>query len=41
LSLAGIQSGARRGDPQRQLQVTQWLIPGLTAAIAILNALEG
>ena len=28
-------------DAQRQLHVTQWLIPGLTAAIAVLNALHG
>jgi hypothetical protein len=28
-------------DAQRQLRVTQWLIPGLTAAIAVLNALHG
>jgi hypothetical protein len=33
--------GASRGDPQRQLQITRWRIPGLIAAIAILDALQG
>jgi len=28
-------------DAQRQLKVAQWLIPGLTAAIAVLNAVHG